>query len=68
MNYSTCFDRGATYQLEGKALGYEFEHFYIGAMGSIILRSFEYKGYKVDLGTEQFRITIGKRFDVSRKR
>ena len=59
----------AALQLLGRtALGYEFKHFYAGAMASIILRSFEYKGYMVDLGTEQFRITIGKRFDVSRKR
>ncbi len=59
----------AAWQVLGRtALGYEFEHFYIGAMGSIILRSFEYKGYQVDLGTEQFRITIGKRFDVSRNK
>jgi hypothetical protein len=59
----------AAWQILGRtALGYEFTHFYIGAMGSIILRSYEYKGYEVDLGTEQFRITVGKRFDVSRKR
>jgi len=49
------------------AIGYEFEHFYVGAMGSIILRSFKYKDYEVDLGTEQFRITIGKRFTVNRE-
>lgn len=49
------------------ALGYEFRNFYVGAMGSIILRSFKYKDYEVDLGTEQFRFIIGKRFDVSRK-
>jgi len=59
----------AAWQVLGRtAMGYEFEHFYLGAMGSIILRSFEYKGYEVDLGTEQFRITVGKRFDVSRTR
>jgi hypothetical protein len=59
----------AAWQVLGRtALGYEFKHFYAGAMTSIILRSFEYKGYKVDLGTEQFRITVGKRFDVSPKR
>ncbi len=59
----------ASWQVLGRtAMGYEFEHFYIGAMGSIILRSFEYKGYQVDLGTEQFRITVGKRFDVSRNK
>ena len=49
------------------AIGYEFKHFYVGAMGSTILRSFKYNDYTVDLGTEQFRVMIGKRFDVSRK-
>ncbi len=49
------------------AIGYEFKHFYVGAMGSTILRSFKYKDYTVDLGTEQFRVMIGKRFDVRRK-
>jgi hypothetical protein len=59
----------AAWQVLGRmALGYEFEKFYAGAMASIILRSFKYKGYEVDLGTEQFRITIGKRFDVSRRK
>ena len=63
---------GIVNQLAGQiqaraALGYEFKHFYIGAMGSTILRSFKYKDYEVDLGTQQFRILIGKRFDESRK-
>ena len=48
------------------ALGYEFDWFYVGAMGSIIWRSYKYKDYEIDLGTEQFRFTIGKRFDISR--
>ena len=59
----------AAWQVLGRtAMGYEFESFYIGVTGSIILRSYQYKGYEVDLGTEQFRITVGKRFDVSRNR
>jgi hypothetical protein len=58
----------AAWQVYGRtALGYEFKSFYVGATGSIILRSFEYKDYEVDLGTEQYRIIIGKRFDVSKK-
>jgi hypothetical protein len=48
------------------ALGYEFKHFYLGIMGSLIWRSYKYKHYEVDLGTEQFRFTVGKRFDISR--
>ena len=50
-----------------EALGYEFKQFYVGATASTILRSFKYKNFNVDLGTEQFRITVGKRFDVNRK-
>jgi hypothetical protein len=50
------------------AIGYEFKHFYVGATASTILRTFNYKSYGVDLGTEQFRVMIGKRFDVRRKR
>ena len=49
------------------AMGYEFKHFYLGATGSTILRSFQYGNYMVDLGTEQFRVMIGKRFNVGRK-
>lgn len=59
----------AAWQVYGRAaLGYEFKHFYLGATASTILRSFDYKDYKVDLGTEQFRIMIGRRFDVSRNK
>jgi len=63
---------GIVNQLAGQvqarlAIGYEFKHFYVGAMGSTIVRSFKYKDYTVDLGTEQFRVMIGKRFDVRRK-
>lgn len=64
---------GIVNQLAGQiqarfAIGYEFKHFYLGAMGSTILRSFNYKSYEVDLGTEQFRFMIGKRFIVGRNR
>ncbi len=59
----------AAWQVYGRAaIGYEFKHFYLGATASSILRSFTYKDYKVDLGTEQFRIMIGKRFNVSRNK
>jgi hypothetical protein len=56
------------WQVYGRtAMGYNFKkNYYIGAMGSVILRSFKYKGYEVDLGTEQFRFILGKRFDLSR--
>lgn len=58
----------AAWQVYGRAaIGYEFKHFYLGATGSTILRSFTYKEYKVDLGTEQFRFILGKRINVSPK-
>ena len=48
------------------ALGYEFDWFYVGAIASIVWRSYQYKDYEIDLGTEQFRFMVGKRFDMSR--
>jgi hypothetical protein len=60
-------ENSPAWQVLGRlALGYEFDWFYIGAMGSIVWRSYKYKDYEIDLGTEQFRFTIGKRFDISR--
>jgi len=50
------------------SVGYEFKHFYVGAMGSTIFRNIEYNSYIIDLGTEQLRIIVGKRFDVNRKK
>jgi hypothetical protein len=65
---SPGIDNSAAWQIYGRAaIGYEFRHFYLGATASTILRSFTYNDYEVDLGTEQFRIMIGRRFDVSRK-
>lgn len=66
-------ETGNVNQLAGQilirmALGYEFKHFYVGATASTILRSFKYRDYEVDLGTEQFRVMIGKRFNISRKK
>jgi hypothetical protein len=49
------------------SIGYEFKHFYVGAMGSTNFRSIEYNNYMIDLGTEHFRVLIGKRFNVNRK-
>jgi len=50
------------------SLGYEFKHFYVGAKGSTIFRTIKYDSYTIDLGTEQLRIIVGKRFDVNRKK
>ena len=50
------------------AVGYEFKHFYLGLTMSVILRNFSYDVSEVNLGTGQVRLTIGKRFDISRKK
>ena len=50
------------------ALGYDSRYFYAGITGTIIWRNFTYKGYELDLATEQIRFFIGKRFDLFRKR
>ena len=50
------------------SLGYEFNWFYLGFTASNIWRNFSYKDYELDLGTEQFRFIIGKRFDVGGKK
>ena len=49
------------------AIGYDSRFFYIGITGMIIWRNFQYKGYDLDLSTEQFKVFIGKRFDLSKK-
>ena len=67
VNGESSPENSPAWQVLGRlALGYEFDWFYIGAMGSIVWRSYKYKDYEIDLGTEQFRFTIGKRFDISR--
>jgi hypothetical protein len=32
------------------------------------LRNFEYRDFEFDLATEQLRVFVGKRFDVSKKK
>ncbi len=55
-----------TGQLLGRlAIGYEHPKFYAGATASTILRGIKYKEFEIDLATEQFRVFIGKRFDIS---
>jgi len=50
--------------LARSAFGFENQNFYITISASIIVRSFEYKKFELDLSTEQFRLTFGKRFNV----
>ena len=56
-------------QLLGRAaFGFENRNFYITLSASIIVRSFEYNEFGLDLATEQFRLTFGKRFNVKKKK
>lgn len=55
----------ASGQIPGRlAIGYEHPKSYAGATGSFILRNIRYKDYRIDLTTEQFRVFIGKRFEI----
>jgi len=49
------------------AIGYDTRFFYLGITSMIIWRNFQYKGYDLDLSTEQIKIFIGKRFSISKK-
>jgi hypothetical protein len=49
------------------AIGYESKYFYFGISAMTIWRNFKYKGYDLDLSTEQFKVFFGKRFDLSKK-
>jgi len=56
-------------QLTAKgAFGYDSRFFYAGISGMEIWRNFEYKGYELDLATEQLKVFIGKRFNIKRKK
>jgi hypothetical protein len=50
------------------ALGYDSRFFYMGITGVVTWRNFQYKGYDLDLATEQFKVFVGKRFDLRKKR
>lgn len=49
------------------AIGYDTRFFYLGLTGMFIWRNFQYKGYDLDLSTEQIKVFIGKRFNLSKK-
>ncbi len=59
-------DRPAGQVLIKTSLGYEHKHFYLGATGSVNFRNFTYKDFEFDLGTEQFRFILGKRFSLKK--
>ena len=44
------------------SLGYDTELFYIGMTGAFVWRNVEYRGYELDLATQQFKFFIGMRF------
>ena len=41
--------------------GYDTKSFYMDLTGSAVLRNFQYKGYELDLATDQFKFFVGKR-------
>ncbi len=49
------------------ALGYEHHLFFLNFTGSVNLRSIELSPYDFSLSTEQFKITLGKRFQFKKK-
>jgi len=50
------------------ALGYENKNFYVGLTGSTLIRNIEYKQYSIDIATEHIRLSIGKRFNIQKKK
>ncbi len=50
------------------AIGYESPTLYGGITGVVVWRNFQFGGYELDLSTENFKVFIGKRFKISKKR
>jgi len=48
------------------ALGYEHKKVYAGFTASTLIRNMKYKEYDINLATEQFRLFVGMRFNVSK--
>lgn len=63
----TVNDPHAQIMLRG-AFGVELKHLYLGISASTLVRNIKYKDYNIDIATESFRIFIGKRFDIAKKR
>lgn len=66
-NFELSEERPAGQIMVRTSLGYEHRLFYLGATGSVNFRNFTYKDFEFDLGTEQFRFILGKRFDLRRE-
>lgn len=54
-------------QLRG-AFGYDRKSFFAGLVFSTTIRNMDYKNYQLDLATEQFRLLVGWRLDVTKNR
>ena len=68
LNGEKSITNSPTAQLAARsAIGYDSKFFYMGVTGMVIWRNFHYKGFELDLATEQFKVFIGKRFDLSKK-
>jgi hypothetical protein len=50
------------------ALGFESRKVYAGFTASSLIRNMKYKEYNANLSTENFRLFVGMRFNVSKKR
>lgn len=49
------------------AIGYDSRFFYMGVTGVTTWRNFQYRGYDLDLATEQIKVFVGKRFSLVKK-
>jgi hypothetical protein len=50
------------------ALGYEHKYFYLGLSSIIISSNFEFDNYSISSSSTKFRMFIGKRFNVQKKK
>jgi hypothetical protein len=50
------------------AIGYDSRKVYAGFTASSLIRNMKYKEYNADLSTENFRLFVGMRFNVSRSK
>ncbi len=60
-------NQAAAQLLTSLALGYEHKHFFMGLTGSVNFRQIDFGPYDFSLSTQQFRVTLGKRFNLKKK-
>ena len=57
------------FQLQGNAaIGYQHKNFFVGLKGSFYARDIDFGPYNFNLSTEEFRLTLGKRFDLKKRK